>query len=74
MSRQSPKEPITGDLQMKYFPESYTSEGLRIIAGVTYIGDNSKARRELGYNPRPVSEGWLETIEYEMTLLGTKQP
>jgi len=55
-------------------PESYTSEGLRIIAGVTYIGDNSKARHELGYNPRPVSEGWPGTVEHEMALLDMKQP
>ena len=51
-------------------PESYTSEGLRITAGVTYWGDNSKARRELDYNPRPMSEGWTETVEHEMKLLG----
>ena len=51
-------------------PESYTSEGLRIIAGVTYLGDNSKAKRELGYDPRPMSEGWAETIRHEMKLLG----
>jgi nucleoside-diphosphate-sugar epimerase len=51
-------------------PESYTSEGLRIIAGVTYLGDNSKARRELGYNPRPFNTGWEETIRHEMKLLG----
>ena len=51
-------------------PESYTSEGLRVISGVTYIGDNSKAKRELGYNPRPVSEGWVETVKHEMKLLG----
>jgi len=51
-------------------PDEYTSEGLRIVAGVTYIGDNSKAKRELGYNPRPVSDGWVETVRYEMKLLG----
>jgi len=51
-------------------PESYTSEGLRIVAGATYLGDNSKAKRELGYNPRPVSEGWVETVRHEMKLLG----
>ena len=51
-------------------PESYTSEGLRIIAGVTYIGNNSKAKHELGYDPRPVSEGWVETIKQEMSFLG----
>ena len=51
-------------------PESYTSEGLRIVAGATYLGDNSKAKRELGYNPRPLSEGWAETVRHEMKLLG----
>lgn len=51
-------------------PESYTSEGLRIIAGVTYIGNNGKARRELGYHPRPFHEGWEETVRHEMKLLG----
>ncbi|MBL8063934.1 MAG: NAD-dependent epimerase/dehydratase family protein [Anaerolineales bacterium] len=51
-------------------PESYTSEGLRVIAGITYIGDNSKAKRELGYDPRPVSEGWVETVKHEMKLAG----
>jgi len=51
-------------------PESYTGEGLRTIAGVTYTGDNSKARRELGYKPRPLIEGLRETIAYEMKLLG----
>lgn len=53
-------------------PDSYTSEGLRVVAGVTYIGDNSKAKRELGFNPRPVSEGWVETVKHEMQLLGMK--
>jgi nucleoside-diphosphate-sugar epimerase len=53
-----------------FLPESYTSEGLRIIAGVTYMGNNSKAKRELGYNPRPFREGWTETVRHEMKLLG----
>jgi len=57
----------------KFLPETYTSEGLRIIAGPTYIGDNSKAKREFGYNPRPFKEGWAETVKHEMTLLGIKQ-
>jgi nucleoside-diphosphate-sugar epimerase len=51
-------------------PESYTGEGLRIIAGVTYLGDNSKAKRELGYNPRPLEDGLGETLNHEMKLLG----
>jgi nucleoside-diphosphate-sugar epimerase len=51
-------------------PESYTGEGLRIIAGVTYIGTNARARRELGYAPRPLKEGLAETLKHEMKLLG----
>lgn len=53
-----------------FLPPAYTSEGLRVIAGVTYMGDNSKARRELGYDPRPFREGWVETVRHEMKLLG----
>jgi len=30
---------------------------LRIAAGVTYLGDDSKARQELGFDPRPLAEG-----------------
>ncbi len=51
-------------------PESYTGEGLRVVAGVTYLGNNSKAKRELGYNPRPLKEGLTETLKHEMKLLG----
>lgn len=50
-------------------PETYTAEGLRITAGVTYIGSNEKARRELGYDPRPLAVGLRETLEHELQLL-----
>ena len=50
-------------------PPTYTSEGLRVIAGVTYLGNNSKARHELGYDPRPLREGWADTLRHEMKLL-----
>jgi nucleoside-diphosphate-sugar epimerase len=53
-------------------PEAYTAEGLRILAGVTYLGSNAKAKRELGYNPRPLKEGLTETLHHEMGLLGMK--
>lgn len=53
-------------------PDSYTSEGLREIAGTTYIGDNSKARRELGYDPRPLEAGWPQTVLREKELLSAK--
>lgn len=51
-------------------PDTYTAEGLRVIAGVTYTGDNRKARQALGYSPRKFSEGWAETLRHEMSLLG----
>lgn len=53
-------------------PDLYSSEGLRVLAGVTYIGSAAKAKRELGYNPRPLREGMRETLEHEMKLLGVK--
>jgi nucleoside-diphosphate-sugar epimerase len=56
-----------------FLPPSYTSEGLRVIAGVTYLGDNTKARRELGYRPRAFREGWGETLLHEMKLLRENQ-
>lgn len=51
-------------------PQTYTAEGLRIFAGVTYLGDNSKARSHLGFVPRPFEERWAATLRHEMTLLG----
>jgi len=53
-----------------FLPETYTSEGLREVAGPTCLGDNGKSKRELGYNPRPFREGWEETLRHEMKLLG----
>ncbi len=50
------------------------SERLRDLAGVTYLGSNAKARRDLGFNLRPFAEGWRETLEHEMRLLGIPIP
>jgi nucleoside-diphosphate-sugar epimerase len=52
-------------------PETYTAEGLRETAGATYIASNAKARRELGFDPRPLEVGLRETLEQEMRALGT---
>lgn len=51
-------------------PPDYTSENLRIMAGTTYLGDNSKAKAELDYAPRPLSAGMSSTLWNEMRLLG----
>lgn len=55
-------------------PADYTSEYLRVSAGVTYIGDNSKARKAWGYNPRPLAEGLRETLFHDMRSLGMTVP
>jgi nucleoside-diphosphate-sugar epimerase len=50
-------------------PEQYSAEYLRVAAGVTYLGSNAKARRELGFNPRPLEDGLRETLDYELTQM-----
>ncbi len=50
-------------------PEDYHPETLRVIAGATYLGDNSKAKRELGFDPRRLQEGFKETLHHEMKQL-----
>lgn len=51
-------------------PVTYTAEYLRVSAGVTDTGSNAKARRALGYDPRPLEDGLRETRLHEMALLG----
>ena len=55
-------------------PPELTAEGLRVLAGVTYLGSNAKARRELGYDPRPLEIGLRETLAREMRDLGMTPP
>jgi nucleoside-diphosphate-sugar epimerase len=50
-------------------PETYTAEYLRVNAGVTYIGNNAKAKRELDFDPRPLEDGLRATLEWEMKQL-----
>jgi nucleoside-diphosphate-sugar epimerase len=51
-------------------PDNYSSEYLRVSAGVTYLGSNAKAKRDLGWTPRPLADGLAETLHDEMRLLG----
>jgi nucleoside-diphosphate-sugar epimerase len=50
-------------------PELYTYEGLRSIAGVTYTGNDEKARTELGYDPRDLQDGLRDTLAHEKVML-----
>ncbi len=38
-------------------PPGYSSSELRFVAETTYLASSEKARRELGWEPRPVAEG-----------------
>jgi nucleoside-diphosphate-sugar epimerase len=55
-------------------PDDYTAEYLRENAGTTYLGDNAKAKRELGFDVRPLEAGLGETLQHEMRLLGMPVP
>ena len=46
-------------------PPTYSSEYLRVAAGVTYLGSAAKATRELGFTVRSLEEGLRETLAYE---------
>jgi nucleoside-diphosphate-sugar epimerase len=43
-------------------PARGPGELLLTAAGVTYLGDSSKARRELGFDPRPLEDGFREVL------------
>ncbi len=43
-------------------PLAAKAERIRAGAGVTYLGDDTRARSELGFSPRPVSEGMPDTV------------
>lgn len=49
---------------------AFASEGLRMLAGTTWIGSNDKARQELGFSPRTLEDGLRPTIEHELRLMG----
>jgi nucleoside-diphosphate-sugar epimerase len=53
-------------------PAMFSAERLRVTAGVTYLGSNAKAQRELGFRARPLEEGLRETLEYDMRRLGIR--
>lgn len=43
-------------------PDDVRAESLRALGGATYLGENRKARRELGLTHRPFQEGLAETL------------
>jgi nucleoside-diphosphate-sugar epimerase len=55
-------------------PPVLTPEALRVSAGVTYLGSNEKAVRDLGFTARPLREGMDQTLEYEVRELERRYP
>ncbi|MBI1259223.1 MAG: NAD-dependent epimerase/dehydratase family protein [Chloroflexi bacterium] len=53
-------------------PEAFAGESLRVIAGSTYLGSNAKAKRDLGYHPRSLEDGFREYLPQEMQRLGVQ--
>lgn len=60
--------------KVKPVSESMSSESLRVLAGATYLGDNAKAKRDLGLSMRPLEQGLRETLEFEQAALGPRTP
>jgi nucleoside-diphosphate-sugar epimerase len=54
--------------------DTLSPEYLRVLAGVTYLGDHAKAAAELGMSWRPLEEGLRETLRHEQRLLGQTAP
>lgn len=51
-------------------PPTYHPETLRVAAGSTYFGDDARARREIGWDPRPLRDGLAITLAAEREALG----
>jgi nucleoside-diphosphate-sugar epimerase len=51
-------------------PARGPAELLRVAAGVTYLGDSSKARRELGFEPRSLRDGFREVLPAMLEEMG----
>jgi nucleoside-diphosphate-sugar epimerase len=50
-------------------PQMYHPETLRVAAGTTYWASDAKARREIGWNPRPLRDGLTETLRAEQAAM-----
>ena len=55
-------------------PAFFRAETIRSMAGVTYLGTNNRARRELGIKPRAIREGLRVTMLWEMQQMGIEIP
>jgi nucleoside-diphosphate-sugar epimerase len=45
-----------------HLPPILTVDAIHIL-GISYVGSDDKARRELGWQPRPLDEGFQATFD-----------
>ena len=50
----------------------WTAEYTRVAAGATYLGSNARARRDLGYEPRSLEDGFREVLPEELRRLQSR--
>jgi nucleoside-diphosphate-sugar epimerase len=50
-------------------PQMYHPETLRVAAGTTYWASDALARREIGWDPRPLRQGLAQTLAAEQDAL-----
>ncbi|MGD9905877.1 MAG: NAD-dependent epimerase/dehydratase family protein [Vicinamibacterales bacterium] len=55
-------------------PAALSAETLAVLGGATYLGASDKARRELGFAPRPLAAGLRHLVEHELRQLGVTLP
>jgi nucleoside-diphosphate-sugar epimerase len=67
MKLSSPLGPVIGPAMG--FPPNLR-ELVKVSAGVTYWAKDDKARRELGFQPRPLDEGLRDTIAIDKSSAG----
>jgi nucleoside-diphosphate-sugar epimerase len=54
-------------------PPPLSSESLRVLAGVTYLGSSARAGEELGWTARPLADGLAATLRHEQRLLAQQR-
>lgn len=57
-----PVAALLGGVGLLVPPVRARAERLRLAAGTTYLGDSSKARQRLGFDPRPLAEGLSDAV------------
>ncbi len=61
---------VEGVERVVHVAPGWSSETLRVVAGVTYLASHAKAAAAWGFAPRGLDEGLRHLVEHEMRVLG----